>query len=102
MTDIQAADALHLAGDIDEAADAYRRLLTMEPGNVAAWHGLGGARLRAHAYGEANDALRQAVRLQPDNAGAWGLLAEALFHLGEVEQAIDCYRRAEADASMLT
>ena len=100
MTDIQAADALHMAGDIDAAADAYRRLLAAEPGNVAAWYGLGGARLRARAYGEASDALRHAVRLRPEHVGAWGLLAEVLFKLGEVEPAIDAYRRAAAEPSM--
>src|SRR5882724_8953741 len=100
MTDIQAADALHMAGDIDAAADAYRRVIAVDPGNFAAWHGLGGARLRAHAYGEATDALRRAVRLQPDDLGAWGLLSEGLFKLGEVEPAIDACRRAVADASM--
>ena len=100
MTDIQAADALHMAGDIDAAADAYRRLIAADPGNVAAWYGLGGARLRARAYGEASDALRHAVRLRPDHVGAWGLLAEVLFKLGEVEPAIDAYRRAAAEPSM--
>jgi protein O-GlcNAc transferase len=100
MTDIQAADALHMAGDIDAATDAYRRLIAADPRNVAAWYGLGGARLRACAYGEASDALRHAVRLQPDHVGAWGLLAEVLFKLGEVEPAIDAYRRAAAEPSM--
>jgi predicted O-linked N-acetylglucosamine transferase (SPINDLY family) len=100
MTDIEAADALHLAGDIDGAAAAYRRLIAVDPGNVAAWYGLGGARLRSGAFGEAGDALRHAVRLQPGHAGAWGFLAEALFKLGEVEGAIEAYRRAAADPSM--
>ena len=89
-----------MAGDIDAAADAYRRLIAADPGNVAAWYGLGGARLRARAYGEASDALRHAVRLRPDHVGAWGLLAEVLFKLGEVEPAIDAYRRAAAEPSM--
>jgi protein O-GlcNAc transferase len=100
MTDIQAADALHMAGDIDAAADAYRGVISADPRNFAAWYGLGGARLRARAYGEASDALHQAVRLRPDDVGAWGLLAEVLFKLGEVEPAIDAYRRVAADASM--
>ena len=100
MTDIQAADALHMAGDIDAAADAYRRAIVADPRNFAAWYGLGGVRLRARAYGEASDALLRAVRLRPDDLGAWGLLAEVLFKLGEVERAIDAYRRVAADASM--
>ena len=100
MTDIAAADALHLAGDIEAAAAAYRRVIVADPGNVAAWHGLGGARLRAGAYGDAIDALRHAVRLQPDDAAAWGLLAQALYNLGEVEPAVDAFHRAGADASI--
>jgi protein O-GlcNAc transferase len=100
MTDIETADALHLAGDIDAAADAYRRMIAAEPGNFAAWYGLGGVRLRARAYGEAGDALHRAVRLRPDDVAAWGLLAEVLFKLGDVEPAIDAYRRAAAEPSM--
>ena len=100
MTDIRAADALHMAGEIDAAADAYRRVIAADPRNFAAWYGLGDVRLRARAYGEASDALQHAVRLQPDAVAAWGLLAEVLFKLGEVEPAIDAYRRAAADPSM--
>lgn len=100
MTDIQAADALHLAGDIDAATEAYRRVISADARSFAAWYGLGGVRLRAGAFGEASDALRRAVRLRPDDMGAWGLLAEVLFKLGEVEQAIDAYRRVAADPSM--
>jgi predicted O-linked N-acetylglucosamine transferase (SPINDLY family) len=102
MTDIETADALHLAGDIDAAADIYRRLLAADQGNAAAWHGLGAARLRAGAYGEANDALLRAVRLRPEEVGAWGLLAEAQFRLGDVERAIYAYRRAATVSSMRT
>ena len=82
MTDIETADALHLAGDIDAAAPLYRRVLAADPGNVAAWHGLGAARLRAGAYGEASDALLRAVRLRPDEVAAWGLLARGAVLAG--------------------
>jgi len=100
MMDLETADALHLAGNIDAAADAYRRVIAAEQGNVAAWHGLGAARLRAGAFGEASEALRRAVRLRPEEVGAWGLLAEALFRLGDVERAIYAYRRAATADSM--
>src|SRR5258708_30737793 len=100
MTDIEGADGLDMAGEIDAAADAYRRLIAADQNNFAAWHGLGGVRLRARAYGEASDALHQALRLRPDDLGAWGLLAELLFKLGDVERAIDAYRRVAAEPSM--
>lgn len=102
MTDIETADALHLAGDIEAATHIYRRLLAADQGNVAAWHGLGAARLSVGAYGEAHEALLRAVRLRPEEVGAWGLLAEALFKLGDVERAIYAYRRAATADSMRT
>src|SRR5258708_26284781 len=89
-----------MAGDIDAAADIYRRVIAADRRNSAAWYGLGGARLRARAYGEASVALRHAVRLRPDHLGAWGLLAAVLFKLGEVQPAVDAYRRVAADASV--
>jgi len=100
MKDLEAADALLLAGSIDEAADAYRRAIDADQGNAAAWHGLGATRLRAGAYGDASDALLHAVRLRPHEVGAWGLLAETLFRLGETERAIYAYRRAATADSM--
>ncbi len=100
MIDLETADVLHLAGNIDAATDAYRHVIAADQGNVAAWHGLGAARLRAGACGEAKDALLRVVRARPDEVGAWGLLAEALFKLGDVEGAIEAYRRAAASDSM--
>src|SRR5215475_10054737 len=100
MTDLETADALQMAGEGDAAAEGYRRVIAADPDNAAAWHGLGGARLRACAYGEASDALLEAVRLQPDEASAWGQLAEALFYLGDVERAVEACRRAAADPAL--
>jgi protein O-GlcNAc transferase len=85
-----------MAEDIEAAADAYRCVIAADQHNFAAWYGLGAARLRARAYGEASNALLHAVRLRPGDVGAWGLL----FNLGEVERAIDAYRRAAADVSI--
>jgi predicted O-linked N-acetylglucosamine transferase (SPINDLY family) len=85
----------------DSTAEGYRRAIAADPGNVAAWCRLGGARLRAYAYGEAAGALRHALGLQPDDGEASAMLAEALFHLGDVERAIDAYRRAMAVAPLL-
>src|SRR5258708_33183344 len=86
-----------MAGDIDAAADIYRRVIAADRRNSAAWYGLGGARLRARAYGEASEALRHAVRMRPDEVGAWGLLAEVLFKQGDNERAIDTSRWYAAD-----
>ncbi|MGD9880262.1 MAG: tetratricopeptide repeat protein [Reyranella sp.] len=100
MTPIESADALFLAGDLDAAAGAYRRLVAADHRNQAAWRGLGAARLRARAFGEASDALDRAVHLQPNDGEAWMLRAEALFKLGDVEPAIGAYRRAAEDVTL--
>src|ERR1051325_4276637 len=97
MTDIDAADALFIAGNLDSAADAYRHIVAADPQNSAAWHGLGGACLKAGAYGEACDALHHALRLDPGHSGSWAWHGEALFNLGHVESAIDAYRRLLID-----
>src|ERR1700744_4572104 len=76
MADIEAADALFLAGSFDAAADAYRRMVAAGPDNGAAWRGLGGARLKAGAHGDSCDALRHALRLEPMTRKVWLGLAK--------------------------
>lgn len=100
MTTIEAADALFVAGDVQAAAGIYRRLIAADHRHHAAWRGLGAAQLRARAFGEAYQALANAVRLRADDGMSWNLLAEALFKLGDVEPAIEAYRRAATDAGL--
>jgi predicted O-linked N-acetylglucosamine transferase (SPINDLY family) len=86
------ADALHADGQLDMAAAEYRRALALDTSLSEAWYGLGCIELGRNAHGEAALCLRQAVALQPD-AAAWRLnLGKALFELGEVDAAVECYR----------
>lgn len=89
-----------MAGDVGAATEVYRRLIAADQRDHAAWRGLGAARLRARAFGEAHDASSRAVRLRSGDGESWSLLAEALFRLGEVEQAIEAYRRASMDSAL--
>lgn len=93
-SELRRADALHLDRRYAEAADAYRRALAGDASLQAAWYGLGCARLTQKAYADAADALRRAVALRPDADGVRCNLAEALFQLGEVDEAIAEYLRA--------
>jgi predicted O-linked N-acetylglucosamine transferase (SPINDLY family) len=88
------ADALHQAGDHQNAVAAYRRALRLDPSLYEAWYGLGCACASRKAHGEAIAALREVVRLRPDAAGARCNLAESLFELGEVDAAVAEYRMA--------
>jgi protein O-GlcNAc transferase len=88
------ADQLHQAGNYQAAVAAYRRALNADPSRHEAWYGLGCACASQYAYGDAVAALRRAVSQRPDAAGARCNLAEALFQLGQVDEAVAEYRLA--------
>ncbi len=94
--ELHRADALHIDKHHAAAVEAYRNALAGDPWLYQAWYGLGCASLALGAYGAAADALRQATELRPDANGARCNLAEALFQLGEADNAIVEYRRAAA------
>jgi tetratricopeptide (TPR) repeat protein len=80
----------------DEAVDAYRRVVAMDPTYAAAWNNLGLLLHRMGRYDEARDAYSAALKAEPR-------LAEAAYNLGsldedcgDVEQAVGHYRQALA------
>ncbi len=88
------ADALHMAGRLDEAIGAYRVAVRLDATAMLWWYGLGCAHLVRQEYGSAAQALNRAVALQPDAGGPNLNLGKALYQLGHVEAAIDHFRRA--------
>ena len=88
------ADALHLAGRLNEAIDAYQIALQLDATAKESWYGLGCAHLVRREYGSAAQALKCAVALQADAGGPNLNLGKALFQLGHVDAAIDHFRRA--------
>ena len=69
-----AAKILFERADYDAAAAEYFRLATQERRSVAAWNGLGWARLRLGQFDEAGQAFSEARRLNPSlPAAAYGL-----------------------------
>jgi predicted O-linked N-acetylglucosamine transferase (SPINDLY family) len=89
----QYADALRLDAQLAAAATEYHRALSLDPSLPEAWAGLGAAELARAAYGEAARCLRQAAALRPDLAEFRFNLGQALFELGDVDAALDCFRR---------
>lgn len=80
----------------DEAREAYRRALDLDPGHADAWVNLG--RL-LHEAGDARAAAqhyRKAIELKPDNVIALFNLGVALEDLRMPEEAILAYRTALA------
>ena len=91
--ELRRADALHSDKQYALAVEAYRSALAGDPSLLDAWYGLGCAHSALRAYGAAADALRRAVELRPNANGARCSLAEALFQLGEVDEAMAEFER---------
>ena len=84
----------HQAGRIADAVALYRRVLEVEPANVAALVNLGAA-LRGGGEAEAAaDCFRRAVEAEPGHAGAHYNLGNALRDQERFEDAAAAYRRA--------
>ena len=100
---VRHGDALQLGGQPAVAAAEYRRALLLDPAMAGGWNGLGCAELARGAYGETARCLRRALALQPEWLDARFNLGKALFELGEVDAAVECYRAVvEAGPSSLT
>ncbi|MDZ7840258.1 MAG: tetratricopeptide repeat protein [Gammaproteobacteria bacterium] len=83
------AASLQALGSLEEAADAYRRAVGIEPGNHDARNNLGNVLHELGRYDEAVESLTRAIELNP------GLLA-AHYNLGLALSALGRHRDAEA------
>ncbi|CAG0965394.1 partial protein O-GlcNAc transferase, partial [Rhodocyclaceae bacterium] len=81
-------------GRLEEALEAYRRALTLEPDYPEALSNLGLALQEAGQQEDAVAAYRQALERRPDFAEAHYNLGNALNALGRTDEAIASYRQA--------
>lgn len=95
------AGALHLKGvlalqdgDTDRAIGLIERSLEIEPTHGLALANLGVAYRAARRFDEGIAALRKSVALDPASFDAWANLGKMLVRIGEVRDAVECYRRA--------
>jgi len=74
-------------GDLDAAAEKYRRCVEIDPAFFDGWHALGMALMKGGRHAEAVEAGLRAVRLDPQNQLAWSSLS--LFHVrnGNIKEA---------------
>lgn len=87
----QAGLTLNGAGNYREAAVAFSRSISIEPGNALAWLNLGTSQALFGDYGSAIDALRKAVRLDPNLALGFANLAEVCFRAERYGEAVEAY-----------
>jgi tetratricopeptide (TPR) repeat protein len=83
-------------GQLDAAANEFRRALQLEPDNALShWH-LGAALASRGAHAEATDHLARAVQLDPTNSRAQGDLGLVLAIQGRLDEAASHLERAVA------
>lgn len=81
-------------GRIDEAADAFREVVALNPQYAGGYSNLG---TTFHEQGKLQDALKvykQAIALQPDYAEAYSNMGNTLKELGKFKNAIESYKKA--------
>jgi protein O-GlcNAc transferase len=89
-------DALQTLGQLSDAGAAYRRCLQLNPKLSRAWYSAGCAESSGKEYAAAIGCFRNALDINPNWPEAQHNLGLALFKLGQVEEALDLFRRAAA------
>lgn len=93
---IEAASRLYQAGRLEEAIDACRAVLAVEPRRSDAHNLLGAALFSTGQDGPAREALREAARVDPGNAAALSNLGIVLQHRREWPDAARALRALAA------
>jgi Flp pilus assembly protein TadD/SAM-dependent methyltransferase len=88
------ANVLRELGDYAEAERFYRQALELCGNSAELWYNLGNVLTDQHAFGAAVSAYGRALSLRPDFAHARGRRADAVFALGQPDQAVADYARA--------
>jgi len=78
----------------DEAIDAYRRCLAINPRHEVAWNNLGNALKRIGQLDEAAEALRESVRIKPGWGEAFCNLGGVYIAQGRIESANEAFHEA--------
>ena len=89
-------DSLHQLKRIPEAIAAYHQALALSPRLAQTWYAAGCAEASRDEWAEAVMCFRKALEVDPEWAAAQHNLGQALFGLGQVDEALDLMRRAAA------
>ena len=86
-----------LAGEAQyaQAAESYRKAISLEPREAEAYSLLGSALAEAGNYREAEEALRKAVALKPNFAEGYYHLGNFLKSQGKTSEAEEAFRKAK-------
>ena len=82
------------SGRLDEAADAYRRILEADPKEADALNNLGIIFAQRGDFAAASDCLARALEVRPDSSETRSNLANLYVKLGRTDEAAETYRKA--------
>ncbi len=100
--DLQAALALHQAGQLDKAAGLYRRILERDPDDVYALHYLGVAAASTGDFEQAKSLMARSFELQPANIPFTENYATILVQSGDHKSALQvCGRGLQTAATSI-
>jgi len=88
----QGTEAMH-SGALQEAADDFSRVTTLEPSFAQAYFNLGLVRLLQRQPSDAIEALNKSLRLQPDQRGAHLFLGIAYYRKNDYAKAHKALKR---------
>jgi len=74
-------------GDLEQAAEKYRRCVEMDATYFEGWHALGMALMKIGRYKEAIDAGLRCVELEPNDQLAWSSLSLFYVRNGDIKDA---------------
>lgn len=80
--------------DYQEALEAFRQAILLDPSNASAYAGKSDALWRLEKYKEALTASEQAIKLDPDLAYGWGSKGVTYSSLKRFEEALVAYTEA--------
>ena len=83
---------LGAVGRNQEAIEAYREAINIEPQDVVAYYGLGEALSDLGREEEAIEAYREAIRIDPQYVYAYNGLGDVLSGLGRNREALEAYK----------
>ena len=91
-----AGNALQSRGRLEEALEAYRRALEINAQMPRAWYAAGCAESSRKEHIAAMDCFQHALEISPEWSEAQHNLGQALFKLGQVDEALELFRKSAA------